>query len=144
MRYFLLILKVCSITWLQAQNVFPMNQIQVVVDEPHSFLRDHGRLLQTIDGNGNIIDSEILYSDAGSGTSTHLFIDSSVYIIVDANGMWFSVDFATGQIIDVEWRWQQPLPKNYYGQFIYSREGYVLEKRDTVNPADVYLWKDPR
>ena len=143
MKYLLLFPLFVSCMSLQKQDTFPLENIKVVVNDPHPFLRDHFRQLQTVDKKGNVIDFDSLYPDTGRGTSTFLFLDSNAYIVIDCNGTWFSIDKSNGQITDLGWLWEETLPTKYYGEFVYTGKDYVLEKRDSVKPADVYIHKDP-
>jgi hypothetical protein len=110
----------------------------------HPFLVDHSKKLVIKNNSGEIIDKVKLYSDPGSGCNSYLYENDEIFILIECNGQWYSIEKKNGEIKNLGWNWLKETPENLIGTFIRSSElsTYELIKGKTL--PGLYKYKDPK
>ena len=122
-----------------------VNSIKIVKINQHPTFADHDRKLITTDKDEKTIDELRIYPDTGKGCESFLFDSDLVYILIDCNGQWYSIDKKTGTLKKEEWKWNEKLPDRPLGKFqtLSSESNYIYSTETNFNESDVYKYKDP-
>lgn len=123
-----------------SQKLIDKDSIYIKKVNLHPFLKDHDRRL-LIKVNDSFIDSIDLYIDPGEGCNAYLSENSKVFILIDCNGDWFSIDKKTGKISYMGWKWKTDFTDTFVGVFKNYEEGiyYKIAKKK----SEIYKFKDP-
>ena len=120
------------------------SDLHVRATNEHPMLVDHDRNLQ-VKNSGELIDSQALYPDTGIGCSAFLYEKRNEFIVIDCNGVSYSISREVGTIEPMGWKWEQEPPPEFVGEYVRLEAGeYVLKHRD--DPPDIeeiYRYKDP-
>ena len=118
-------------------------------DNKSLFYQRDARYLKIYDENKDLIDEVRLQDNVDSKAKSFLFKPSINYILIDCNGVWYSIDYKTG-IISKDPNYdpwiKKDLPSNYIGTYIRyeTKRIYFLEKEMQVNKKDVYIYGGDR
>lgn len=127
-----------------SEYLITASDIDVVAFDIHPFFADHRRRLEVI-GRDGTLDEHELYSDAGSGSSAFLYERDRDFVVIDCNGIWFSIGKEDGEIEVLGWNWEEEPPEGFVGEFVADqRQQYFLKNRDVAPDIDeIYEFKDP-
>lgn len=116
--------------------------LEIKVINQHPFLVDHDKQL-IIYAHGLPIHKELLHMDTGSGSPCSLFKNYDDFILIDSNGVWYTI--RNGIIVSKIWSYFKELPKDYICtyKFIKNVNGYEKTFIRGISKKDVYLYKDP-
>ena len=119
----------------------------VVPINEHPFLVDHDRQLVIVPPRRKPIRVE-LYGEMGfikTSHSANLYKDDQGrFIVIDVNGIWLTINPATGQVVSCQWRWEEPTPRRYLGTFETGNPVvYRFIPADQGVEPPIYGFKDP-
>jgi len=120
-------------------------RLAVIPTERHPFLHDHGRALIVLTRSGGVVSVPLLGEPGGLGPISNLYRgDDGNLILIDMNGIWFTISKRSGRILLCESRWEEATPQQYLGRFEQGEGAvYGFVSRDAAQEEPIYLFKDP-
>jgi hypothetical protein len=112
--------------------------------QSHPFLSEHTRHV-ALEIAGQLVAKEILYPDSGGGMIANLYrLADKRYVLIDANGYWFTFDVPGKQIQVSEWQFAKKTPTEYLGVFSYDlKDEYRFIPAKERAEESPYKQKDP-
>jgi hypothetical protein len=115
--------------------------LAVHATDRHPFLGDHGRVLCIEPPGANVRTLPLCASSSGIGVANvYRRVDGGLFV-VDMDGNWIELA-ANGDVVDVRWRYGEPLPATGLGSFQSKRAGRYAFDAALVGAID--LIKAPR
>lgn len=123
-------------------NQEPISAESIVIEthSEHPFLKDHCKLLKTLNAEAETIDEVEIYCNPGSGCASYLYEDELKFIMIDCNGEWYEILKATGTIKDAGWHWLEDPEMDFVCKYSSSGKKTTPQQLDL---EEIYQYKDP-
>lgn len=110
--------------------------LAVHATDRHPFLGDHGRLLCVEPPGANVRTLPLYASPSGTGVANVYRRGDGGLVVVDMDGTWIELA-ANGDVVDVRWRYGEPLPATGLGSFQSKRAGRYAFDAALVGAIDL-------
>lgn len=144
-KYFIYIILISLFCCSKRHNIEPI----LISVEPSNNMSFFGykdeRYLKTYRSDKKLLDEVKLKDNVDSFAKAFLFKPNDNYILIDCNGIWYYIDYKTGNISknsDYDPWIKKKLPANYIGTFMQqkTRNTYFLKKEEKIDKKEVYKY----